>query len=148
MSDIDILLVADDDDAVESLERAFDDGDSPGRLHVVDTGEAAVSWLQRDDGFEDAPTPDLLLMDMSATGATSALETIKSDARYRRLPVLAFADPESRSDLETAYDKHANACLQRPSDADEYAEVVRSVTAFWALTAELPIAYDDEEALP
>lgn len=147
MSDIDILLVADDDDAVESLERAFDD-DSPGRLHVVDTGEAAVSWLRRDDGYEDAPTPDLLLVDLSAAGGTSALETIKTDARYRRLPVLAFADPESRSDLETAYDKHANACLHRPSDADEYAEVVRSVTAFWALTAELPIAYDDEGALP
>lgn len=148
MSDIDILLVADDDDAVGSLERAFDDGDPPGRLHVVDTGEAAVSWLRRDDGFEDAPTPDLLLVDLSAAGGTSALETIKSDARYRRLPVLALADPGSRSDLKEAYDKHANACLHKPADAGEYAEVVRSITAFWALTAELPIAYDDEESLP
>lgn len=147
MDDIDILLVADGDE-VESLERAFDDTGRPGRLHVADTGEEAVSWLHRDAGFEDAPRPDLLLVDLSTEGGTSALETIKSDARYRRLPVLAFVGPDSGSDLETAYDNHANACLRRPVEADDYVDLVRSVTAFWAATAELPVAYDDEGALP
>ena len=147
MEDIDILLVADGDDA-QSLERAFDDSSRPGRLHVVATGDEAVSWLHRDEGFEDAPSPDLLLMDLSTEGGPSALETIKSDARYRRLPVLVFVDSDSRSDLETAYDNHANACLRKPVESDDYAALARSVTAFWAATAALPVAYDDEGALP
>ena len=147
MADIDILLVADGDD-VQSLERAFDDSGRPGRLHVVATGGEAVSWLHRDEGFEDVPYPDLLLVDLSTEGGASALETVKSDARHRRLPVLVVVDPDDRSDLETAYDNHANACLRRPAEADDYAALARNVTAFWAASAELPIPYDEEGPPP
>lgn len=150
MSNADILLVEDNDGDVRLVERAFETRDLPGRLHTVGTGEEALEWLHRGDGFEDAPRPDLLLLDLNlpAKGGMSVLEAIKSDARFRRLPVLVLTSSRSESELAAAYDNHANACLRKPVDPDDFTDLVQSVTEFWVATAELPIAYDDEEPMP
>lgn len=148
MSDLDVLFVGDDGDAA-SIERAFEASDLPGRLHAIGTGEEAIEWLRRGEGYENAPRPDLLLLELnqSSESATSALETIKSDARYRRLPVLVLASSPSESELGVAYDNYANACLRKPDDRDGLVALLEGVADFWAATAELPIAYDDEEAM-
>jgi CheY-like chemotaxis protein len=144
MSVADVLLVEDNDGDVRLIERAIETRDLPARVHPVDTGEAALQWIRREEGFEDAPRPDLVLLDLTLAARTGmeVLDTVKTDARFRRLPVLVLTSSRSESELADAYDHHANACLRKPVDPDEFGDLVEGLTDFWIRTAELPPPYD------
>lgn len=147
MTAVDVLLVEDNDGDVRLIERAIETRELPIRLHAVETAEAALDWIRRDEGSEDAPRPDLVLLDvnLAAKSGMDVLETIKDDARFRRLPVLVLTSSRSESELTAAYDRHANACLRKPVDPDDFGDLIEAVSEFWGGSAELPVPYDAGE---
>ena len=64
-STVNILLVEDDPDDVVFVRRAFASVWSECKLHVVTNGEMALEYLHREGEFSDAPTPDLVLLDLN-----------------------------------------------------------------------------------
>lgn len=140
MSDVDILLVEDNHGDVNLIRRAFEDHDLPGRLHDVQTGEAAMDWLYRRDEYADAPPTDLVLLDLNlpATSGHDVLQQIKSDPALRRIPVIVLTGSQSYDDLTGVYDGHANACMTKPVEPDAFSDLVRRFVEFWVTTATLP----------
>lgn len=146
MSGVDILLVEDNHGDVRLVERAFESRNLPGELHAVQTGDEALDWLHARGEFEDAPRPDLVLLDLNlpATSGISILEEVKADPDLRRLPVVVLTSSLSDADLVAAYERNANACLLKPVDPDEFSDLVATCTEFWASVAALPPAHDGE----
>lgn len=140
MDDVDILLVEDNHGDVRLVERAFEDRGLPGTLHAVQTGEEALDWLHRREGFADAARPDLVLLDLNlpATSGHDVLDEIKSDDGLKRIPVVVLTGSRSDDDLADAYGAFANACLVKPVDPDAFADLVERVVDFWVSTAALP----------
>jgi len=68
------------------------------------------------------------------------LQEIKTDPDLCRIPVAVFSSSTAQSDLDGAYASHANCYIRKPTDLDEYMEVVRSIERFWTTVATLPIA--------
>lgn len=93
----------------------------------------------------EAPRPDLVVLDLPSTGGFSVLQAVKSDPALRALPVVVLASSLSRSDLVAAYEQHANACLLKPVDPDEFVDLVGRCVDFWLSSAALPRVFDDDE---
>lgn len=94
----------------------------------VRTQRREVAWLR--------PDPILLLLHLEAACGESRalLSTLKSDAEWRRLPVVVVLCDASAEHVGSYYDAGANAVVAA-ADADALAQ---RVVAFWAVTARLP----------
>lgn len=141
----DILLVEDNDGDIRLIERAFETRDLPGTLHTVQTGDKALNWLYQRGEFAEHPRPDLVLLDLNlpATSGQDILKEVRSEPRLRRIPMIVLTSSQSDDDLIKAYEKYANACLLKPVDPEEFADLIQAFTAFWVSTAALPPTSED-----
>ena len=88
---IQILLVEDDPGDVLITREAFAENKVRNQLSVVSDGETAMAFLRREEGFADAPRPDLILLDLNLPrkAGHEVLAEIKSV--HPELPVVKIA---------------------------------------------------------
>jgi CheY-like chemotaxis protein len=130
-----LLLEQNVDDAV-LIQEAVDNN----RVTVLTECPDVLSFLRRQDKYESAPRPDLILLDLELSRKEDCemLTEIKKDPRFKRTPVVVLASSVSYEDIFQAYDLHANAYICKPADRDDFARVVRATLHFWLALARLP----------
>ncbi|WP_049928314.1 response regulator [Halopiger goleimassiliensis] len=135
-----ILLVEDNPGDVRLTEEAFEQGRIENDLHVVSDGDAALDFLHQREPYEDAPRPDLVLLDLNLprTDGEEVLERLKADEELRSIPVIVLTSSEAEEDIVRSYELHANAYLTKPVDPDEFIETVRAFEKFWFSVVRLP----------
>jgi two-component system, chemotaxis family, response regulator Rcp1 len=106
---------------------------------VVGDGEEALAIL-RETNAHRAARPALLLLDLNLPrlSGRELLAEIKADAELRRIPVLVLTSSRREQDVLACYDLHANCCIAKPVDFEQFLEVVRSIEQFWLTAAMLP----------
>ncbi len=130
---VNILLAEDDPDDVEFVRRAFAKVWSDCRLHVVENGEMALEFLRQNGEFADAPTPDLILLDLNMprkNGYEVLLET-KEDEALRHIPVVVLTTSSDRDSIMKAYQLHANSFITKPVSAEQLERIVQLVIEYW-----------------
>jgi two-component system, chemotaxis family, response regulator Rcp1 len=137
---LEVLLVEDNPGDVRLVREALKEGGFPGHLSVAMDGEEATDILWNRGAHKNDPRPDLIMLDLNLPGKNgrAILQEIKADPDLRRIPVAVFSTSGAQSDLDHAYTYHANCYIRKPSDLDEYMEVVRSIERFWTTVATLP----------
>ncbi|MEV6156301.1 response regulator [Nonomuraea sp. NPDC052129] len=137
---IEVLLVEDDQGDVLLTKEAFDFNKVRNRLHVVNDGEQAMAFLRREDGYQDAPTPDLILLDLNLPrmGGLEVLTEVKADAELRTIPVVILTTSEAEEDILHSYRLHANAYVSKPVDFEQFIRVVRQIDDFFVTVVKLP----------
>ncbi|MFK7955266.1 MAG: response regulator [Lysobacterales bacterium] len=135
-----ILLVEDNEGDVELTREAFEEAKFRNNLNVVRDGDEALDFLYKRNGFEDAVTPDIILLDlnMPRVDGTEVLEEVKHDENLRRIPTIVLTSSEAERDVITSYDLHANAYIVKPVDATKFMSVVQEVQNFWVDIVYLP----------
>lgn len=141
---IDILLVEDNPGDVRLTREAFDEAQITNELHVVTDGEEALAFLYRRDEFEDAPVPNLVLLDLNLPkmDGIEVLKTIKQDPDLKRIPVVILTGSKARDDIQKGYQQHGNAYLTKPVDPEEFVDLVQSFEDFWFTLVELPPSHN------
>ena len=137
---IEILLVEDDPGDVLMTREAFADYKIANRLNVVSNGEDAIAYLRRQGRFADAPTPDLVLLDLNLPrrNGREVLSDIKGDPVLRRIPVVILTTSDAEEDVIAAYDLHANAYVRKPVDFEQFVSAVRAIDDFFITVVRLP----------
>ncbi|MCU1401628.1 MAG: response regulator [Acidimicrobiales bacterium] len=137
---IEILLVEDDPGDVLMTQEAFHDYKIANRLSVVTNGEDAIAYLRKQGRFADAPTPDLVLLDLNLPrrDGREVLHDIKGDPELRRIPIVILTTSEAEEDVIAAYDLHANAYVRKPVDFDQFVIAVRAIDDFFITVVRLP----------
>jgi CheY-like chemotaxis protein len=137
---IEVLLVEDDQGDVLLTKEAFDFNKVRNRLHVVNDGEQAMAFLRREDGYHDAPTPDLILLDLNLPrmGGLEVLTEVKADTELRTIPVVILTTSEAEEDILHSYRLHANAYVSKPVDFEQFIRVVRQIDDFFVTVVKLP----------
>ena len=137
---IEILLVEDDPGDVLMTREAFEDYKIANQLSVVSNGEDAIAFLRRQGRFADAPTPDLVLLDLNLPrrNGREVLADIKSDPELRRIPVVILTTSDAEEDVIAAYDLHANAYVRKPVDFEQFVSAVRAIDDFFITVVRLP----------
>jgi len=137
---IEILLVEDDPGDVLMTREAFADYKVANNLHVVSDGEQALAFLRKTGPFTEAPTPDLVLLDLNLprVDGRQVLAEVKADEVLRRIPVVVLTTSEAEEDVLRSYDLHANAYVTKPVDFERFVEVVRQIDEFFVSVVRLP----------
>ena len=137
---LEVLLVEDNPGDVRLVREALKEGRFPGHLNVAMDGDEATDILWRRGVHKDDPRPDLIMLDLNLPGKNgrTILKEIKTDPDLCRIPVAVFSSSTAPSDLDNAYASHANCYIRKPTDLDEYMQVVRSIERFWTSVATLP----------
>jgi len=132
-----VLLVEDNPGDARLVKEAVRLCASAVDLAVVTDGEQALDYLFKRAPFEDAPAPELILLDLNLpkVDGRDVLIRIKHDVLLRRVPVLILSTSGAKRDIEAAYDHYANCYLQKPIDFDEFIRTVCDALNFWGTRA-------------
>jgi CheY-like chemotaxis protein len=136
---VEILLVEDSAGDAELMVEALTESPLAPRVTVVEDGEQAVQYLRRQGPYRTATRPDLILLDLQLPrkNGHEVLADIKQDESLRLIPVILLTAWDSEENIREAYDRHANCCVKKPSDYDQFAQVVKKIENFWLQMARL-----------
>jgi CheY-like chemotaxis protein len=137
---IEILLVEDNPGDVRLTREALRDGKVWNNLSHVSDGVEALDFLNRVKGYENAPRPDLILLDLNLPrkDGREVLDEIKSDPRLSAIPVVVLTTSRAEEDVLRSYGLHANCYIVKPLDLEQFLIVVQSIETFWFSIVKLP----------
>ena len=92
---IEILMIEDDPGDVLLTREALKEAKVGNNISIVRDGEEAIKYLRREAAYQDAPRPDLILLDLNLPkrDGREVLAEIKSDPALRMLPVWSCSPP-------------------------------------------------------
>ena len=111
-------------------------------IDVVTDGRAAIRRLTASSmSPNEYPRPDLVLLqcDFELPDGMTVLHAIKSSPQLGTVPVVMLNTDDC--DAETAYETGGNAYINASHKAEEYADLIRSITQFWFEWAQYPSEY-------
>jgi CheY-like chemotaxis protein len=135
-----LLIVDDDGNQARLFELLLADLCHEHKCHHASSGAAALAFLRRKTPHENAPRPDLIILDVHMPGedGCDTLQIIKSDPELRCIPIIVFSASLDEADMIRSYTQHANAYVRKPLDLESSLCIVRQIESFWFHTARLP----------
>ena len=137
---IEILMVEDSPGDVRLTREALKGGKVLNQLHVVEDGVAALDFLYRRPPHQNAPRPDLILLDLNLPkmDGREVLSRIKSDDALKIIPVVVLTTSQAEEDVLRAYRLSANCYVTKPVDLNQFNRIVQAVEEFWLTVVRLP----------
>ena len=135
-----VLLVEDNEADVRLTREALREAGETVRLSSVGDGERALAYLRREQGFAEAPRPDLVLLDLNLPrkNGLEVLDEMRADEALACIPVIVLTSSAARSDVEAAYSRGANAFVVKPQELDDFMDLIGTIRGFWLEAAQLP----------
>jgi CheY-like chemotaxis protein len=108
--------------------------------HISD-GSKALQFLHKVKDFSNAPTPDLVILDINLPGRSGReiLKEIKEDEQLKQIPVVILTSSEAETDISECLHLHANAYMIKSLDLFQFTELLQSFEKFWFDAAKLPV---------
>jgi len=136
-----LLLVEDNDADTHLTITALRDALVPTRIHLAKDGEDAIAFLRHLGDHTEAPSPDLVLLDLNLSGINGfeVLAEMKSDPDLKRIPVIVISGSDRTEDRLRAYELQAAGYLAKPAELDKYFTAIRSLKDHWFHTLSVPL---------
>jgi two-component system, chemotaxis family, response regulator Rcp1 len=137
---VEILIVEDSPSDALLAREAFQGSMVRHHLYVVSDGVEALAFLRHEGPYAAAPRPDIILLDwhLPKKDGREILTEIKTDANLQDLVVIILSTSQDPRDIHTAYRLHANCYIAKPSNFQQFTEVVKGLEHFWCSVAMLP----------
>ncbi len=137
---VEILLVEDNPGDARLTKEALRESKIHNNLYHVRDGVEALAFLRRESSFENAPVPDIILLDLNLPrkNGRQVLSELKQDPILRRIPVVVLTTSEAKTDVLYSYELHANCYITKPVELDQFIAIVRSIEKFWLTIVTLP----------
>lgn len=109
-------------------------------LFIVKDGIEAMDFLQKKGQFENAFTPDLVLLDLNLPrkDGREVLADMKTTPDMKRIPVVVLTSSQAEEDIVKTYDLHANAYVTKPVDLEGFGKIVKAIEGFWFSVVRFP----------
>lgn len=135
-----VLLVEDNYGDVLLTQRAFQQARISNELNVVKNGEDAIAFLKKEGRYENAPMPDIILLDLNLPKihGHDVLHFIKQNEDIKHIPVIILSSSKAEQDVVKGYSLHANGYVVKPVNLEKFKEVVLSLEKFWFTLVVMP----------
>lgn len=135
-----VLLVEDNDDDVELTKIGFKRAKFAVNLRNVRNGEECMAFLRKEGKYADAPTPDLILLDlnMPRMDGREVLEEVTHDEHLNHLPIVVLTTSDAHKDVLMSYKLRCNSYIVKPIDFQNFSKVIQSLADYWFTLVVLP----------
>lgn len=135
-----ILLVEDSPEDAMLTREGFREGQFKANLHHVENGMDALSFLRKEGNYREAPTPDLVLLDlnMPVMDGREVLAELIADESLRHLPVVVLTTSVDEQEVLNLYRKRISSYIRKPLDFNDFIRVVRGIKDYWFEIVILP----------
>jgi CheY-like chemotaxis protein len=130
---IEILLVEDDPGDVAYTREVLAELRLRNRLTVLNNGLHALRYLRGEFPYEDAPRPDLVLLDLilPIVDGRTVLDELRTRPAWRHTVVAVLTTSRAEEQMLRRMGVPAEHFLYKPVDFDRLVEVVRRTEGFW-----------------
>ncbi len=137
---MDILIVESNPAEARLIAEGFRDAGHTRKIDQLHSAEDAMSFLRCEPPHQDAAVPDLIILDLSLPRKSGfdLLEEIRATDTLKCIPVIIMTGSADPTDLQRAYELHANCYIRKPNDLDEFLSVIKTCYQFWGTTVRLP----------
>lgn len=136
-----LVIAEDDEDDYLLTKEALRESLCDVEVHWVKDGEELLHFLKNQDPSHNGNKPvGMILLDlnMPKKDGREVLREIKSDPKYRRIPIIVMTTSNAEIDISNTYDLGVNSYIQKPVRYAELVEVIKTLTNYWFNTAKLP----------
>ena len=135
-----VLLVEDNEDDVLITRKGFEQAKLAVNLHHVENGMECMSFLRKEGKHNDAPTPDLILLDLNMPGmdGREVLAEIVADDELRKLCVVILTTSDAERDLLDMYKLRCSSYITKPVDFAQFQRVIEQISNYWFTVVVLP----------
>lgn len=140
MKAIDILMVEDNPGDARLTREALKESKICNNLHHVIDGVEAMAFLRKEGPYKDAPTPDIIFLDLNLPrkDGRQVLAELKVIPRLKHIPVVVLTTSEAEQDVVKSYELHANCYITKPVDLDKFVGIIHGIENFWLSIVKLP----------
>ena len=137
---MEILLVEDNLENAKGTIQALKWGHVQCRVSLVCDGAEALSFLYRKGEFAQAPTPDLILLDMQLPKKDGwhVLAEIRANEELKDIPVVVLTGSLVCRAILQAQGLHVDGFMTKPVDFGKFIGVVKSLRRSWLAELVLP----------
>lgn len=124
-----LLSVEDNDGEYYVIKMAVEESGIPVRVFRVSDGEQAIFFLEKSHGFELAPRPDLVMLNLNLPkkNGFQVLTEIRASELLRSIPVVMFTSSVETRERQHALALGAEDFVSKPQSLRGLIEAVRSV---------------------
>ncbi|MEO8499026.1 MAG: response regulator [Planctomycetota bacterium] len=137
---IEILHVEDSRIDAKLAQLALSEFSVENRVHHVTDGGEAMAFLGRQGKYENAPRPDLILLDLNlpVKDGREVLAEVRSDPKLKSMVVIILSSSDCEEDILACYQLNCNAYLTKQMDIDDLMEAFKAVELLFLQVARLP----------
>ncbi len=134
-----ILLIEDNPGDIKLFEEAVLAEDLNILIDVIEDGEAALEYFekQKENNFADAPSIIISDLNIPKVNGLEVIKHFKSDPVFKAIPIIVLSTSNLDSDIKECYLSYINAFLVKPIGIDEFFNLVKLIDEFWLKTCHL-----------
>ncbi|MCB9098426.1 MAG: response regulator [Anaerolineales bacterium] len=135
-----ILLVEDNEDDVILTQEGFKLAKLRVSLHHVPNGQECLAFLRKQGRYANAPTPDLILLDlnMPVMDGREVLEQIGADDSLNHLPIVILTSSIEEQGILKMYKLRCSSYIVKPVDFTQFVRVIQEMGNYWFTIVVLP----------
>jgi CheY-like chemotaxis protein len=143
-----ILLAEDNENDVELTRQGFKKTELLLNLHHVKDGEECLAFLRKQGKYSNAPTPDLVLLDlnMPRMDGREVLAEMVADKDLTSIPVVVLTTSANEEEVLNMYKLRCSSYIVKPVDFEQFLRVIRSIAEYWFTVVVVPTRVPAEKA--
>jgi len=142
MTDVKRILIVDDSPKdVELTIAALAEKNLANEVVVAEDGEEALDYLYKRGKFADADGfPAVILLDikMPKMNGIEVLKHIRTDSKFKLIPVIMVTSSREEKDLVESYKLGANSYVVKPVDIAQFIDAIKVLGQYWAVINQPP----------
>ena len=139
-----ILIVDDSPNDMELTIAALAENNLANDVVAAEGGEEALDYLYKRGKFanEDG-LPAVILLDvkMPKMDGIEVLKHIRSDAKFKFIPVIMVTSSNEERDIVESYKLGANSYVVKPVDVLQFIDAIKTLGQYWAVINQPPPAH-------
>jgi CheY-like chemotaxis protein len=136
-----ILIVDDSPKDVELTIAALAEKNLANEVVIAEDGEEALDYLYKRGNYtNDSGNPGIILLDikMPKMNGIEVLKHIRSNPKFKSIPVIMLTSSHEEKDLVESYKLGANSYVVKPVDIVQFIDAIKSLGQYWAIINQTP----------
>lgn len=136
------VLIADDNPGDRALiEKALHESGIDNRLFFAEDGQELLNYMNETVLYSDLhKSSHLILLDlnMPRLNGMDTLKILKTDHRFKQIPVVVLTSSSHDKDVNAAYQLGANSYFTKPSNYPQFLDLAKLLKTYWLKKSTLP----------